>query len=135
MKKPISLPKLKSKALSLYAELVKLRAFREGNLNCFTCGKPLQLNTSDCQLGHYLPRGAYPGLTFAEDNCRIQCIRCNVWMHGNTIEFRERLIKDIGIDRVERLEQSRHLQVKFSRSDFHYLIDNYVPEIKLLKDF
>lgn len=133
MKKPISIPRLKKKALDLYSELVKLRAFKEGKLNCYTCGKPLQLNTCDCHLGHYLSRGAYPGLTFAEDNSRPQCYRCNVHLHGATIEFRERLINEIGIDRVEQLEFARHIQIKTSRSDYHSLIDIYSKEIKELR--
>ncbi len=133
MKKPVSIPKLKTKALNLYSELVKLRAFKEDKLFCYTCGSPLQLNTSNAQLGHYLSRGAYPGLTFHPDNSRCQCYRCNCHLHGNTIEFRERLINEIGIERVEALESSRHVQVKWGRTDFHDLIDKYKAEIDLLK--
>ncbi len=132
MKRPISLPKLKHKALSLYSELVKLRAYRDNKLFCFSCDAPLKLNTSNCQLGHYLSRGAYPGLTFHPDNSRIQCYRCNVHLHGNLIEFRERLINEIGMGVVMQLEGFRHLTVKWSRSDFHEMIDKYSEEIKFL---
>ena len=133
MRKPISLPKLKAKALNLYSELVKLRAFKEGKLVCYTCDSPLQLNTSNTQLGHYLSRGAYPGLTFHPNNSRIQCYRCNCHLHGNTIEFRERLINEIGFGAVTQLESFRHFQVKWSRSDFHEMIDSFKAELETLK--
>ena len=98
--KKITLPKLKERALDLFSQLVKLRAARDGKLFCYTCDRALELKTSNCQLGHYLSRGAYPGLTFHADNSRLQCFRCNCMLHGNTIEFRERLIKEIGIEKV-----------------------------------
>jgi hypothetical protein len=133
MKKPISIPKLKKKALDLFSELVKLKASGEGRLRCYTCGCELQLNTSNCHLGHYLSRGAYPGLTFHPDNSRPQCYRCNVHLHGSPIEFRERLLDEIGVEAVGKLESSRHTQVKWSRSDFHKMIDDFTYEIKRIK--
>jgi hypothetical protein len=133
MKKPISLPKLKAKALKLYTEVVKLQAQRDNNLRCFTCDKELSLGSADTQLGHYLPRGGYPGMTFEPDNSRIQCMRCNVWLHGNTTEFRIRLIAEIGIEKVEFMEANRHSQMKWSRSELHSFIDQFSQAIKELK--
>jgi hypothetical protein len=133
MKKKTTLPKLKKKALDLYSELVKLRAFVRGELRCYTCGNPLVLNSSNTQLGHYLSRGAYPCLTFHPDNSRVQDIRCNVWLHGNTIEFRERLIAELGVDRVEMLESMRHMATKLGRSDYEEMIQMYSAEIKEIK--
>ena len=134
LKKPISVPKLKKKALDLFSELTKLRAEREGKLRCYTCGAELTLGTTNCQLGHFLPRGAYPGLTFHPNNSRPQCMRCNCFLHGATFEFRDRLIDEIGIERVEALEMQRHTQVKWSRTDLHLMIDMYSAEIKELKN-
>lgn len=129
MRKPASLSKLKAKALSLYSELVKLKAARDGKLHCYTCGKTLVLKSCDTQLGHYLSRGAYPGLTFHPENSRLQCYRCNCHLHGNTVEFRERMIKEIGLERVEKLEFGRHVQIKLHRSDYIAMIDKFNEEI------
>ena len=131
--KKVTLPKLKKKALDIYSELVKLRAARDGKLYCFTCSSPLKLNTSNCQLGHFLSRGAYPGLTFHPDNSRVQDYRCNVMLHGATIEFRTRLICEIGRPRVEKLEAQRFDSVKWSRTDFLSMIDQFKEEINTLK--
>jgi hypothetical protein len=131
-KKTKSLPKLKKQVLDLFAQYVKLKAASEGKLFCYTCDAPLKLNTSNCQLGHYLSRGAYPGLTFEPNNSRPQCYRCNIHLHGNLIEFRERLINEIGMGAVMQLEGFRHMQVKLSRSDYTEMINKYTLLIKEL---
>jgi hypothetical protein len=130
MKKTKSLPKLKSEAWDLYAKLIKLKRAENGYVKCFTCGSVLSLNTSNCQAGHYLSRGAYPGLMFHHDNVRPQCYRCNCHLHGNIVEFRERLICEIGLESVERMEASRHISVKWSRSELGLMIELYKAEIK-----
>ena len=127
-----TLPKLKKKALDLYAEWVKLVAHKEGKLYCYTCGSPLTLRTSNCQLGHYLSRGAYPGLTFHPDNSRPQCYRCNCHLHGATVEFRERLICEIGLENVEALEALRHTPSTLTRSDYETMIETLKNQINEL---
>ena len=68
MKKKKSLSKLKEEVWSLFSARLKERyADDEGNVRCFTCGANMRLNTTNCQGGHYLSRGAYfiliiPGL-------------------------------------------------------------------------
>jgi hypothetical protein len=133
-RKPPSIPKLKKKALDLYAELEKLRAYVKGELRCYTCDSHLVLNTINTQLGHFLPRGAYPGLTFHPENSKIQCYRCNCKLHGNLFEFRERLIAERGIEKVEKLESMRHVSLKLGRSDYEGMIKEFSAEIKEIKD-
>ena len=124
MKKKKSLSKLKEEAWSLFSARLKQRyADDDGNVRCFTCGAIMKLNTTNCQGGHYLSRGGYPGLTFHPDNSRPQCYRCNVHLKGNTVEFRIRLIEEIGLERVEALEAQRHNQVKLTRSDYEKMIE------------
>ena len=132
--KKTTLPKLKAKALDLFNKVVKLRRCVDGVVICYTCGKPMKYGTSDCQAGHYLSRGAYPSLTFNSDNCRPQCYRCNCHLHGNTVEFRERLIEELGVNYVVRLEASRHTPVKYSRSDYEEMIERYKREIFQITD-
>lgn len=132
MMKQKSLPKLKKEALDLFTKLIKLEHQRDGKVRCYTCGKVLQPGTTDCQLGHFLPRGAYPGLTFERDNVRIQCMRCNVWLHGNVFEFRARLINELGEDKVLELELRRHSTVKLTRSDYLRMIQKFKREINLI---
>jgi hypothetical protein len=128
----MTLPKLKAKALDLFAKVVKLRAYRNDKLFCYTCGKPLQLNTVDCQCGHYLSRGAYSGLTFHPNNSRPQCRKCNYFLNGNLIEYRIRLIAELGEKAVLDLESRRHEPLKLSRSDYEKMIEMFKEEINEL---
>jgi hypothetical protein len=66
------------------------------------------------------------------DNSRLQDYRCNVMLHGNIIEFRERLIKEIGLGEVEKLEASRHQTLKLTRSDYENMIIDFKAEIMSL---
>jgi hypothetical protein len=56
--------------------------------------------------GHYRSRGAAKHLSFNLWNCVKQCSRCNRYLSGNVVEYRIRLIKRIGLDRVEALENN-----------------------------
>ena len=85
--------KRKLKSLSWY----KIRAWkvfskwiraRDKNI-CFTCGG------LGNQAGHFIPRSISNYLYFSEDNVHAQCLRCNVFLSGNSDEYAERLGNDI----------------------------------------
>lgn len=75
---------------------------------CICCDKPIAWGTDktggvvDC--GHYLSTGARSHLRFTEDNAAAQLKYCNTYLSGNAANFRLGLIKRIGLDRVEALE-------------------------------
>lgn len=68
--------------------------------------------------GHYHSKGARPGLRLTPDNIWLQCKSCNSGSSkyarkASTVakQYRENLIKEIGIERVEALDaddESRH---------------------------
>lgn len=66
--------------------------------------------------GHYRSRGAAPQLRFNLDNLRKQCAQCNTMKSGNVIEFRKRLVAEIGIERVEALENDNSVK-RFERDE------------------
>jgi len=69
---------------------------------CISCE-----TTADVQYaaGHYRSRGAAGHLRFNLDNLNAQCNRrCNLALSGNQIAYREGLIRKIGLERVEALE-------------------------------
>ena len=73
---------------------------------------------------------------FAEDNCRPQCVACNMFNQGNIQMYRRGLIKEIGEQRVDLIE-ARARQETCKRSAFEYqeLIKHYSAEvIRLLKE-
>lgn len=68
---------------------------------CYTCGKSGVL-----QNGHFIVR-KYLATRWEEDNCRPQCIGCNIYGKGMSIDFEERLGQELGEARVAQMKASR----------------------------
>lgn len=91
-----SVPALRKKAGEKFRAWIRKRD--EGQ-PCISCGS---FNTSDAS--HLYSAGNYPCLEFEEDNVWLSCKKCNCFLSGNLLEYRKRLLKKIGTDRVERLD-------------------------------
>lgn len=129
-KKQKSLARLKKDLWKHFSFYIKLRDSEDGiYTKCLCCGKTLLIGTSDCQTGHFYPKGGYPGLRWNEKNCHVQCLRCNVFMEGNTQIYRENLIRKYGEDYVDYLDMVRHQEVKITRSDYIELIEKYKNKV------
>jgi len=59
--------------------------------------------------GHYRSRGSAKHLSFNLHNCAKQCHRCNRYLSGNVVEYRIKLIKLIGLEKVESLENNNNI--------------------------
>lgn len=92
-----SYAELKKKAVNVFNSWIRNR---DRNLGCISCGSFNQI-----QAGHYYSAGHYELLRFNEDNVHSQCLRCNYFLSGNLTHYRENLIKKIGIERVEMLDE------------------------------
>ncbi len=95
---------------------------RDEGKECVSCGSPLigksnYLTGSAIDASHYRSRGAASHLKFNVFNVHSACTRCNRQLSGNAVEYRIRLIKRIGIERVERLESDNNSR----RFDIAYL--------------
>jgi len=79
--------------------------------------------------GHYVPSsvGGF-AIRYDEMNVHAQCMRCNVHLSGNPIEYRERMVKQYGEKEVKKLEARRHDIIK----DFDY--DAAIKKYKTLCD-
>lgn len=83
--------------------------WRDYEKDCVSCGGGLQhsgnyMTGSAVDASHYRSRGAASHLKFNVFNVHSACTRCNRQLSGNAVEYRIRLIRRIGIERVERLE-------------------------------
>ena len=94
---------------------------------CISCGKT---NLKKVNAGHYIASGKSKYLTFHLDNVSKQCEYCNNFLHGNLVEYRLGLIKKIGLERVEYLEENRHKTKKYTRQELLDIIDEYKEKIK-----
>lgn len=79
---------------------------RDKNKPCISCGStPENKFGGTMDAGHYRSRGAASHLRFNLLNIHAQCVKCNRFNSGNAVDYRINLIKKIGLDLVESLEQ------------------------------
>ncbi len=101
---------------------------RDAGKPCISCGSIPNdsdlLTGSRIDAGHYRSVGACPELRFEEMNCHAQCVRCNRDLSGNAVEYRIRLIKRIGQDKVDWLE-TQHDPKKYTIDDLKEIRDQY----------
>jgi len=108
---------LKEKAVRIFNSWIRNR---DAGLGCISCGSLNQI-----QAGHFYSAGHHELLRFEEDNVNSQCKRCNYFLSGNLISYRENLIKKIGIDKVQRLDELAILskRQRVLKRDRFYFID------------
>jgi len=97
--------------------------------DCISCGTDLRGRKFDA--GHYRSVGNCPSMRFEQDNTWPQCVYCNQYLSGNPIEYRIRLVKMIGVEKVEFLEQE-HEPKKLTIDEIKELQLLYKTKIKML---
>lgn len=126
----------KLKPLSYWADKaqVAVNAYiraRDAGLPCISCGR---YHSGKVNAGHYRSRGAMAALRYHHDNIHLQCEPCNTAKSGNQLEYRIRLIKKIGIERVEWLE-GNHESPHWKKDDYLRIEAEHKELFKqLLKD-
>lgn len=94
---------------------------RDKDQPCISC----QIyKNSKINAGHYRTTKAAPHLRFNEGNCHLQCEQCNTYLSGNIGEYRINLIKKIGIEEVERIEND-HTIKKWTIEELKEIINKY----------
>ena len=120
---------LVGKAQFYFNKWVRERSQKEG-LGCCSCD-----SREISQASHLYSAGHYPSLRFEPDNVWASCKRCNLFLHGNIQEYRLRLIKRIGIERVEALDNKVAI---YNRTKYKmerlYLIEKIIHYRKLLSE-
>lgn len=102
---------------------------RDDKLPCVSCGRH---HTGQYHAGHYRSVGAAPQLRYNEDNVHKQCQPCNTHKSGNAIEYRINLVKRIGIERVEWLENNNDV-VKWTIEQAKQIKELYNRKLKELR--
>lgn len=117
-KKVLTLPKLLKKAQETFNKWIR---FRDINSGCISCGGPTE------QAGHFFSQGHHSPLRFNEVNTNGQCVKCNCYLHGNLIKYRQGLVKRYGVEIVEQLELNAdlHRVKKWSRLELEWICINY----------
>jgi len=126
-----SLEQLKEIAQDAFNAWIRKRDAKDGYFVCISCNTPKSLSQMDA--GHYYSRGNHSYLRYNENNVHGQCRKCNGFMAGHLIPYRENLIKKIGIEKVEELDQWRNATMHWNKMQVIAIIQLYREKIK--KDF
>lgn len=123
--------KLMQKLDEVFSKYIRLKHSDErGYCRCISCGKIVFWK--EIQNGHYMSR-RYLSTRFAEDNCRPQCVACNMFNQGNIQMYRRGLVKEIGEQRVDLIEaRARQESSKYSEFEYIELIKHYSKEVMRL---
>ena len=119
MKKLKPLPKLLKEAQIVFNRWI--REVRDKDEPCISCGKFKE----DMQAGHYVPQNKSSYLRFNEWNVSAECSGCNCFDSFHLVGYRKNLIKKIGEENVEWLEENRFILHSWSREQLNEIIQKY----------
>ncbi len=112
----------KKKLDALFSKYIRGKYSRNGVAQCYTCDKKLPITKMHC--GHFIPRH-YLATRWEEDNCRPQCVGCNLYGNGQILDFEEHLIKDIGLEKVQELKRKRNEITRLTVHQIQEMISLY----------
>lgn len=92
---------------------------RDKDKGCVSCGAEVT------EAGHYFSQGHHSSLRFNEINTNGQCTRCNRFLHGNLINYRNGLIKRYGEEKLLLLESAARQTKKWTRGELEQIIIFY----------
>lgn len=120
-KKQPSQAKLKKQLDSIFSQYIRRKyADQNGMVHCYTCSTVK--HWKEIQNGHWIPRNNL-ATRFSENNCRPQCVACNMFQHGMPDVFAVNLIKE-GVD-IVALQQTRYSVFKIDRQWYLEQIEKY----------
>ena len=102
---------------------------RDADKPCISCGRH---HEGQYHAGHYLSVGARPELRYEPLNVWKQCSPCNTHLSGNAVLFRQALVREIGLERVEWLE-GPHPAKKYTADELRAIKTEYAAKARELK--
>lgn len=128
-----SISKLKKELDKWFSLYIRLKYSNRGMCRCYTCHKPFHYKDLHC--GHFIPRHILI-TRWDENNCRPQCVGCNIYGNGKFLDFEEHLVKDIGASSVMALKASRTRVFKINGSWYISTINHYKQAVlELQKEY
>jgi len=101
---------------------------RDKDEPCISCGS---VTAKEWHGSHFFSANLYSGLIFDERNVHKACDYCNVFLHGNLLEYRKGLIKRYGFDYVAKLEADSDLLRNYKYTKNELIAKKLQYEIKI----
>ena len=117
-----SISKLKKELDKWFSLYIRLRNAENGITECFTCGKVDHFKKLQC--GHFQSR-RHTATRWNEQNCQVQCVKCNMFNQGMQWRFGNNLDSKYGKGTSQDLFILAHKTVKMTRADYVQEIDYY----------
>lgn len=129
MKKQKSMSVLKKELDKWFSLYIRHKYAQDGYVQCYTCSmrKPI----AEIQNGHWIPRNNL-ATRFSEENCRPQCVGCNMFNRGRPDVFAVNLIRD-GVD-IVALQQTKYKVLKLDTIWYSEKINYYKEKVQNLID-
>lgn len=127
----LSVTKEKQKAWTVFSQYIRLRDCLEttGTLHmgkCCTCGKIISYKES--QAGHFIP-GRGGAILFLENNVHLQCAGCNIYRHGNVVEYLEFMRNKYGQEVLNELIAKRHETHRWKVCELQEIREKYQQKV------
>jgi hypothetical protein len=125
-----SISKLKKELDKWFSLYIRLRYSENGLCQCFTCGKVDHYKKLQC--GHFQSR-RHHATRWNEQNCQVQCVKCNMFEQGEQWKFGISLNAKYGEGTSNELEFLAHTTVKKNRVEYEDDIRYYKAVVENLK--
>lgn len=126
---------MKKKLWKLFSQFIRLRDCLKTTGSptkgrCYTCDRVYDFK--ELQAGHFIP-GRTNSVLFDEIGVRVQCYSCNMYRGGEQLLFRRKLVKEIGEEKVEFLENKRFQTKQYRLGELLAMYDYYKQEIENMR--
>ena len=125
-----TISKLKKELDKWFSLYIRLRTCFNGMVQCFTCGKVGHYKKLQC--GHFQSR-KHHSTRWNEQNCQVQCVKCNMFGQGEQWKFGLQLDRKYGEGTSRELEEIARTTVKFMRIEIEENILYYKTLVKNLR--
>ena len=114
----------------VFSKYIRLKySLQDGSCICYTCGKRYSWKIMDN--AHWIKRGKL-GTRWEEDNCRVCCRNCNRTLNGNYEIYTPKIKRELGPQKVARLEQLNKDYSKIPNIELERLIALYKVKVNSL---
>ena len=84
------------------------------------------------QAGHYVKASAGNATYFREDNVHCQCVRCNIMLDGNYVQYALAMVRKYGPEKLEELEKAKRTIKRFTAQELLDMKEHYKQEVKIM---